>query len=186
MKLFLLITVIFLLTGCQARENTVLPSARIVPFVIGNTILGYGVRIDSWNILTATHVVEDCRKWNCTFSWETLSGTYTNSRADASIIGKIQPTLDFKKQSVQKDDQVYLLRFLSGGVRRFDTMITAVDVAYIGFDRSMSWVYSTGWIEIGLSLEKGESGLPVWSLSGELIGVVSATNTVAGKSYVVQ
>lgn len=186
MKLILLLSLIFLLSGCSSREELILPSARIVRFLKGDTAIGYGVKMNWENILTATHVVEDCKKWNCTFSWEHLSDFDIASRWDISSIAKTKPALNTKLEVIGKGSPVYILRFISWVFHRFDTVVTDINVDYIWYDETFSWVYLTWWIEIGMALQKGESGLPVWTLSWELVGVVSATNERTGKSYIVQ
>ena len=186
MKTYHVLVLVWLLVGCSPIGKSMLPSERIVSFVTGDRIIWYGVKMNEDTILTATHVVESCQKWNCTFEKKSLSGIQIMSYADKSIIwdGGIDSINDWKNFTVW--DHVYLLRYSSWQLRRYDTEITGLERGYIGVDASLSGTYLTWAIEISIALEKGESGLPVWTLSWELVWVVSATDSIAGKSYIVR
>ena len=60
---------------------------------------------------------------------------------------------------------VFTLTSYSGSWQRKEGKIIALDRAYIGYDTLLSGTLFTGAIETDLVLEKGESGLPLWSLS---------------------
>ncbi|MBP9811814.1 hypothetical protein KBC86_00415 [Candidatus Gracilibacteria bacterium] len=186
MKILSLLILIFIFGSCTRGEHADLPSERIVTFTSGESHIGYGVRLNGGDIMTATHVLADCKRWDCTFSGITLSGILIVSSADRSIIGNEKLDSTFLKQDIIQGDPVYILRFLSGGLKRYDTTVTNPNVSYIGIGNAYSGEILSKGIEIGISFEKGESGLPVWNSSGELIGVVSATNQASGKSYIVQ
>lgn len=103
-----------------------------------------------------------------------------------SILGDSLSESHYTITPVKVGDFVYVLRSLSGVYKRYDTQVTALDRDYIAYDESLSWTYLTWGVEISLAFEKGESGLPVWTTSWVLIGVLSATDVTTGKSYIVQ
>ncbi len=186
MKFYLILFLTGTLVGCTSPVQNPLPSERIVTFLKNDTILWYGVEVDDWGILTASHVIESCRKWNCRFREKSLSGMSISSHADISFIwGKWWYESNVRERPTL-GQEVYLLRYSSWTWRRYDTQITALDKDYIAFDNSLSGVYLTGALEIPLPLEKGESWLPVWTLSWGLVGVVSASDAITGKTYIVQ
>lgn len=186
MKILSLLILMFVFWSCTRWEHTDLPSEKIVTFTSWESHIGYGVRLSWGNIMTATHVLADCQRWDCTFSGLTLSGMNITSSWDLSIIGREKSDLNLQKKVLNQGDSLYILRFLSGSLKRYDTTVTNPNVSYIWIGNAYSGEILSKWIEIGISFEKGESGLPVWTSSGELIWVVSATNQVSGKSYIVQ
>jgi hypothetical protein len=186
MKILSLIILTLFFSGCVGKVHTLLPSERIITFISWDTHIGYGVRLNNGDIMTATHVLSDCREWNCTFSGVTLSGMNITSSWDLSIIGRKKSDLNLQKKVLNQGDPVYILRFVSGSLKRIDTKVTNTNISYVWLSSAFSGEILTGWIEIDIALEKGESGLPVWTLSNELVWVVSATNLANRKSYIVQ
>lgn len=186
MKTYHVLVLVWLLVGCSPIAKSMLPSERIVSFVTSNSVIWYGVKMNGDTILTATHVVESCQKWNCTFEQKSLSGMKIMSYADKSIIGNGNIDSINERKNLVVGDHVYLLRYSSWQLRRYDAEITGLERDYIGVDASLSGTYLTWAIEISIALEKGESGLPVWTLSWDLVWVVSASDSIAGKSYIVR
>jgi S1-C subfamily serine protease len=64
--------------------------------------------------------------------------------------------------------------------------ITKVDVEYIGYDKYLSSTLYRGAIETDLIFSSWESGMPVWTLSWELIWVASAVDREKGRSYIMR
>lgn len=61
-----------------------------------------------------------------------------------------------------------------------------IDISYIAYDGSLSGTLLSGGIMTDMILSPGESGTPIWTASGELIGVMSAVDNAGKRSYIVQ
>lgn len=182
-----MLLIAWMLFWCAQRDVLpLLPSERIVRFSYGESTIGYGVKIQGESIVTATHVLSLCREWDCVYEGKRVRGTPSGERGEVTIIWAYSGTNIFEGNTPKLGDAVYILRSHSWSWKRTIAHIRAVNVSYIGYDRTLSWIYQTGALQIDLALEEGESGLPVWTLSGELVWVVSASDAGVGKSYVVK
>ncbi len=66
---------------------------------------------------------------------------------------------------------------------RVQGRILGLSQDYLGYDATLSGKLLSWTIVTDIIIDHGESGTPLWTLSGELIGIMSAVNQVEGKSY---
>lgn len=188
----LYITFALLLSSC-AWDNGISQEYRMVDIVNQeNVTIGKWVFIDDYTILTNTHIIshlagQKVHLWNRQyrnieslhlFPWKDI--TELHMKDQMSLIGP----LSF--DTVKKNDLLYALVERSGGVIRLEGKVTATDVRYLGYDSSLSGKVFTWAIESNIVLSPWESGTPIWKNSWEIVGIVSAVDSVNKKSYIVQ
>ena len=93
---------------------------------------------------------------------------------------------DGKHSSFETNTPIYALVFRSGSWMRIDGEILSEDASYIGYDTTLSGRVFTWALETDIVLLPWESGTPLWTSSGELLGVMSAVNKEEKKGWVVQ
>ncbi len=54
---------------------------------------------------------------------------------------------------------------------------------YLGYDATLSGKLLSWTVVTDIIVDHGESGTPIWTLSGKLIGVMSAVDTLGKRSY---
>ena len=159
-------------------------------------------------ILTSRHVVEDCRDPSYSWTWETPSRgcsvsiewwqqsistlVFPDTRRDIATLSYIREG-NLKKSwydalplvsswSLIIGQEIYTLTTTG----RIMGKILALAPSYIGYDVSLSWRLLSWSIMSDIVLGPGESGTPVWTWSGMLIGVMSAVDPIGKRSYIVQ
>ncbi|GAB0174993.1 MAG: hypothetical protein HHAS10_08720 [Candidatus Altimarinota bacterium] len=186
MKTIAFIIVLSFLTGCSILPLKQGNHRNIVELFAGDMRIGYGLMLESGAYMTATHVLNNCKKLNCYIHGKNIGNRVISLDGDISIIGEDVNLEDVKLAGVISGESLYLLRPENGRMNRYTTKVTGVNIDYIAYDSLLSGSYLTGGIEIGISLQKGDSGLPVWNEGDQLVGVVSSTDVVGGKSYIAQ
>jgi S1-C subfamily serine protease len=63
--------------------------------------------------------------------------------------------------------------------------ILSIDRTYIAYDANLVPYILSGAIEVDIEAKRGESGTPIWSEAGELIGLINATDTHTKRSFLV-
>lgn len=177
---------LLLLSSCSYPKALELPSEKIRVFQSGERIIGYGVDIWWGYTLTATHVLEDCKKGWCTLSHTSIENYNIFHYAEVSYLGVSATLPKYVFARPKRGEWIYLFRSQSGRLMRHDGVITALDQSYYAYDENFSGRVYTGAIAIDILLEKGESGTPVWTSSWELLGIISASNQTTSTSYVVR
>ncbi|MBP6981264.1 trypsin-like peptidase domain-containing protein [Candidatus Gracilibacteria bacterium] len=159
---------------------------------------GKGVQIDSSHILTAKHIVESSPIDQCTYiqlgdqvfpsqSLEKYPHTDKTLMTLPETEKKSVSISIFPESKITKDLLVFALVSRSGSWQKIEGKITNTSHSYIGYDPTfrLSQIY-TGAIETDILLEPGESGTSIWTLSSELLGIMSAVEREKGRSYVIK
>ncbi len=81
---------------------------------------------------------------------------------------------------------IYALVFRSGSWMRIDGKILSENASYIGYDVTLSGRVFTWALETDIVLLPWESGTPLWTSRGELLGVMSAVDNDLRRGYIVQ
>jgi hypothetical protein len=155
--------------------------------------IGYGVIRDNITLMTAWHVYRECQYISCRYRWkdgetiEMLWSTESEKWKDLTYIGithrdMLSPTIS----EWERSQAIYTLISRSGSWQRREGHIISLSGSYIWYDGSLSWSLFAGAIETDIVLEKWESGTPVWTLSWDLIGVMSASDERGKRGWVVR
>ncbi|MBP6981755.1 trypsin-like peptidase domain-containing protein, partial [Candidatus Gracilibacteria bacterium] len=159
---------------------------------------GKGVQVDPSHILTAKHIVESSpidpctyiQRGDQTFPSQSLEKYPHSDKALMTLPEIEKKSLSisiFPESKITKDLSVFALVSRSGSWQKIEGKITNTSESYIGYDPTLrlSQIY-TGALETDILLEAGESGTPIWTLSSELIGIMSAVDREKGRSYVIK
>ncbi len=200
---------LFLMTSCSQQIIQSDPRSRIVH--IGSQSMawvhGKWVILRSWLVLTSRHVVEKCTNWvQKNESWiysahwcfilfpDTKKSSiesieFPDSSRDMARVSYLSAwTSSFSEISPKwiwqltlgENIRVYTQTdIIEGKILEFDS-------SYIGYDSTLSGKLLSWSVVTDIILPPGESGMPIWTRSGELIGVVSAVDTVGKRSYIVE
>ncbi len=209
---FSILPIIFLclLTACtQDRLTDEDIRARIVD--IGSTSMGWvhgkWVILSSWVILTSRHVVEKCTSsmqknasWIYSANWcailfpdgrkvdiETIE--FPGSSKDIVRVSYLSVWASWFSEISPKQKKWLTLgenirAYTATGI--IEGKILELDSSYIAYDTSLTWRLLSWSIVTDIILSPGESGMPIWTHSGELIWVMSAVDTVGKRSYIVE
>ena len=195
---FLPICIVFLvLTSCEKIHDDI--TWNIVDIVTSGWIhCGKWVQIDPTHILTAKHIVESSPIDPCTYIQlrdQIFPSQTLEKYPHTDTVLMTLPEIDkkgvsislFPESKITKDLPVFALVSRSGSWQKIEWKITNTSQSYIGYDGALrlSQLY-TGAIETDILLEPGESGTPIWTLSSDLIGIMSAVDREKGRSYVVK
>ena len=198
MKFFLSFTLLIFLTACT---RTVLTETEMIDRIV--TLRNTSGEVSRWviispdRVLVTRHGVMKCldteisprkysSKWCALKSWDKKDLTIRSIMlwdlvSDRAIVEinprKVISSLPLSDPSI---GQSVMILTWSGKV---SGKILALDPSYIAYDGSLSGSVLSGSFVTDILLEPGESGSPVWTLSGELIGIVSAVDRVNGRSY---
>ena len=156
---------------------------------------GKWVILENGKILTSRHVVKDCasgcfiESQNQKYPIESIefpdttkdiAYVYFSGSSDFSSLD----LLDSEEFSPGQSIESYI--YSSGSWQKIDGKILSIDIPYVAYDNSLSGTLLSGGIMTDMILSPGESGTPIWTASGELIGVMSAVDNAGKRSYVVQ
>lgn len=209
-SLFFLILLAVLLTGCFPLESQQSLITRIVDIetIAPNGSSGHGVILRSGEVLTSLHVVRTClgsgeRVWIDRYAslWCSLIENGEKKSISAITIPNTDRDSAYLSYSWAQDRSsgdlvlgqdldiwqwVYALVNRSGRWIRLDGHILDLHVSYQAYSSDLEGHIFTGATLSDILLESGESGTPIWTLSWELIGVVSAVDRGGKKSYIVR
>ncbi len=194
-----IILVFLLLSGCssiqtlseeQIRARTVDIMSSQVGWVHGKWVI-----LETGKVLTSRHVVENCSS-GCFIEiqkqkYPIVLLDFPDENKDVAYVS-FSGYLDLEKISPvdQKNLPLWSMlvsyRFSSSSWQRLEGKILWIDTPYIGYDMSLSGVILSGAVVTNIVLSPGESGTPIWTLSGELVGVMSAVDREGKRSYIVQ
>ncbi len=195
------LSIVFLFSSCAHENSSILelhPEERIVNISLWDGYsIGKGVFIDTNTLLTAGHVVSKNQEYMISKEW----GKSSNERKIQKIL--VSTGADMARILLEKSSQeeissikrtsvseintpIYALVFQSGSWMRIDGKILSENASYIGYDVTLSGRVFTWALETDIVLLPWESGTPVWTLSGELLGVMSAVNKEEKKGWIVQ
>ncbi len=195
---FLPICIIFLiLTSCEKIHDDI--TWNIVDIVTSRWVhCGKWVQVDPSHILTAKHIVESSpidpctyiQRGDQTFPSQSLEKYPHSDKALMTLPEIEKKSLSisiFPESKITKDLSVFALVSRSGSWQKIEWKITNTSESYIGYDPTLrlSQIY-TGALETDILLEPGESGTPIWTLSWELLGIMSAVDREKGRSYIVR
>ena len=190
-------TLFLILTSCEKIQDDI--TWNIVDIVTSRWVhCGKWVQVDPSHILTAKHIVESSLIDPCSyiqrrdqvFSSQILE-KYPHSDKTLMTLPEIEKkSLSisiFPESKITKYLPVFALVSRSGSWQKIEWKITNTSQSYIGYDSTLrlSQVY-IGAIETDILLEPGESGTPIWTLSSELLGIMSAVEREKGRSYVIK
>ncbi len=205
MKVFKIILICLLLTACS-QANPMLDESmmrsRIVRIEsiapIGNE--GKWVILSRHQILTSRHVVERCARWRVmSQSWSSRLPCRVLTNGQKYLIQEIyfpDPArdtallaVDIEKEysqipEVSENELVVwepVLIFTQTG--RIQGRILGLSQNYLWYGTMLSGKLLSWTVVTDIIVDHGESGTPIWTFSGELIGIMSAVNQVEGKSY---
>ncbi len=192
---YLFLSIFFvLLSGCgetsfHTIEDRIISISDTLGYPIGRWVL-----VNDEVLMTATHVFYECRKTACRYTLMSRAlSVHTDSPLDIQgdrVLLSIQ-SLDesrylLRYETPLPDMSIHALVSRSGSWSRIDGKILAIDQKYMAYDRVLSGRVFTWGIETDIVLEKGESGSPIWSNSGWLIGVMSAVDREGRRGWVVR
>lgn len=198
MKYSLIIFICILLTSCATEwvtDETL--RSRIVDIEWRWGEMSRWVILESWRIMTVRHGVDACIE---EVSW---AGTYPSLGCTIIHWGQRYPITTITLPDMSRD--IALLEYTSGenypslrqsselsiwqglyiltSTGRLSGQIISLTPSYIAYDTHLSGSLLSGSITTDIVVERGESGTPIWTLSGELIWVVSAVDLVGKRSY---
>ncbi len=188
---FLLIS----LAGCSdwdTRWDPLLPMIDIVEKWWSH--IAYGVMTES-GIMTARHVhmqcvkTPPCRYYRVSDRSEVMpSGKDDISwQRDITSIGVLWwESIVRREQDLSVGMAVYALVLWDGIWKRQEGKIISLSGSYVGYDTTLSGTTFTWAIEIDIVLEPWASGTPIWTLSGWLIGIMSASDDIGKRGYIVR
>lgn len=201
-SLFFIIFTIAFLSACQIQEQAISPHDRQVTILTTHGSMGRWVILSEDTFLTARHLISECISPNAS-SW---SFSVLAWRCHIDRKGNIYPITTITLPSDHSDgaygtysggDQHIAslqlvpessltpwspITIYSGSYRRM-WKILARDISYIAYDTYLSGSLLSGAIITDILVDRWESGTPIWTLSGELIWVVSAVDIVGKRSY---
>ncbi len=194
MKYVFVLSFLFFFSGCTSSSPDLREERMIsISDSRGNPI-GKGVLVQSDKIMTATHIYHDCQKTNCRYSlssWslsilEDILPEIQGDRILLSVVSSLPSPYLLEYEEAIPMSPVYALVSRSWLWSRLDGKILAIDKKYFAYDSILSGAVFTWGIETDIVLEKGESGTPIWSLSGWLIWVMSAIDREGKRSWIVR
>lgn len=174
------------LSDREIRERTVEITSSKIAWVHGKWVI-----LENGKVLTSGHVVRHCS-----------SGCFIESQNQKYPIGSIMfPDMakdiayvyfsgysDFSRINILNREEIMtgqsIIAYASW--KKMEGKVLGINIPYIAYDNSLSWILLSWSIMTDIILSPGESGTPIWTLSGELIGVMSAVDNEGKKSYVVQ
>ena len=189
----------FLLSSC-AHENQVDLTTVIFDIETSKGFhCGKGIQIDPTHIFTSKHIIESrtlsdlCNIIKINWERSKIISIEKNPISDSAIleISKQNPnqfqSIRYPSQSkIIKDLPVFFMVSRAGSWVKISGKITNVSTSYLGYDSSLKQDKTYTWaVETDILLDPWESGSPVWTLSGELLWVVSAVYEEGKRSYIV-
>ncbi len=204
MKIFLFIlllsSVCLMISSCQSdiSRAEISPADRIAEIYLES-----GYKVWEWvlythdTILTAWHVVAKNQKYYVMREWDDSREKMQIKNITLSLDSDIAHVLVEKPLDISWElppldtsyilgTPIYALVSRSWSLIRVEGNILSLDANYIGYDVSLSGRVFTGALETDIVLETGESGTPIWTFSGWLIGVMSAVDRGGKRGYVVR
>ncbi len=190
----LLFVPLIILSGCMSPQRIDLRDHIVDIWDRDGQSIWRGVMTDDATLMTVTHVLRECQKVRCRYT----SSVWDRLLLDDHILDihgdKVTLPLSLGSWLVAPiyyeiplvGMSVYALVSRSGSWSRIDGKIVSVESEYIAYDTSLSGTLFTWAIMTDILLEKWESGTPIWSLSGWLIGVMSAVDREGKKGWVVR
>jgi S1-C subfamily serine protease len=180
----------FLFVSCQ-QQSINSPRDTIIDIRTAWWVhVWYGVAVGAQRVFTARHVIDDCGS-ACRYYLDDqeiqilgVIDVLWGDRAGISTSTTMPYIRAVSYESLGIDTPAYTLVSRSGSWQRIEGRITALDASYIWYDSSLSGGVFTGAIETDIVLEVGESGTPIWILSWELVGVMSAVDRERGRGYI--
>lgn len=198
MKYSLIIFICILLTSCAIEwvtDETL--RSRIVDIEWRWGEMSRWVILESWRIMTVRHGVDACIE---DISW---AGTYSSLGCTIIHWGQRYPITTITLSDMSRD--ITILEYVSEerypslrqssepslgqeihiltSTGKFSGKIISLIPSYIAYDTHLSWSLLSGALATDIIVERGESGTPIWTLSGELVWVVSAVDTLGKMSY---
>ena len=194
MKWYILPLILIAILSSCSSSNSYTPRDTLVEIRESDGhIVGRWVLLSGDTLTTSAHVLRDCKKSQCIYVSQkygnlTPSGqvyTYADrDRVDIRLTPLLTPTILWSDPQI--DEPVYALVSRSGSWQRIDGKILGIDASYTWYDDALSGTTFTGATSTDIVLEKWESGTPIWTLSWELIGVMSAVDIAEKRGYVVR
>jgi S1-C subfamily serine protease len=198
MKYSLIIFICILLTSCAIEwvtDETL--RSRIVDIEWRWGEMSRWVILETGRVMTVRHGVDACIE---EVSW---AGTYPSLWCAIIHWGQRYPITTITLPDMRRD--IALLEYTSGesytslrqsselslrqeiyiltSTGKFSGQIISLTPSYIAYDTHLSGSLLSWAIMTDIVVERGESGTPIWTLSGELIWVVSAVDIVGKRSY---
>lgn len=199
MKYFFLCLLSIVIVSCTSQPiDDATRRSRIVDIVSPYSESRW-VILETGKVLTVRHGIDDCLRYpirSDTYHSEWCSLRIDGVRYPISTITLPDQTRDialiryagwqeYTPVRLTTDDEMHLWQsvYLFTSTGKITGQILSLAPSYIAYDSHLSWSLLSGSLMMDIIVERGESGTPIWTLSGELLWVMSAVDIAGKRSY---